>query len=940
MSIREVVDDLDKLLAVLPPRIRQALEARPDLSELLEVVMDLGRKPEARFPSHFVYLSDEPVSHDDLEYVVQRIGEFNRDNRAGIEGTLHRISCIRNRSGRIVGLTCRVGRAVFGTVNIIRDIVESGKNILLLGKPGVGKCVAPDTLVVTSEGLLPIGTLIPPDLSVGEFRPLPTAVASLRGWAQATHAYFDGVQPTIRLTTHYGFRLEGTSNHCVLVMDQDGRLTWRPLGDLQVGDFVAIARGHHCFGTETRLPPFQFVPRTSARTDVRFPSSLTPQLARLLGYLIAKGTLTYRYQTGFSNRDPEGQAEMKRLVSRLFGIAMKEHCSRNGWNGKDFRIPTRAVRAFLEHLGLPPCRAAEKQVPQAILQAPAPIVAEFLRAFFEGDGSVLDRRIEVSSASETLLRQIQLLLLGFGIVARLRPKKVKGKTYWVLTLLGAEAIRFAQTIGFLSRRKRLAAQRLRPKRPNPNHDVVPYAFVWLRQLREQRKGQGRIPPHLQRFARGDRSPSYATLEAILQETATLRTHPAWQYLRQLCDLRFFFDRVERLERRCAPVYDFVVSETHAFVANGFINHNTTKLREIARILADEFGKRVIVVDTSNEIAGDGDVPHPGIGLARRMQVPSPEKQADVMIEAVENHMPEVIIVDEIGRKEEADAARTIAERGVQLIATAHGNTLENLVANPLLCDLVGGIQAVTLSDEEARRRGTQKTVLERKAPPTFDVVVELIDRHQVAIHPDAAKAVDALLRGQPVQPEIREELPDGSVHIVQSAEEPHDEQVKATTPLLSREKGGRVYAYGISRKHLERATIVLGLPLRLVTTPHEADFILTLESHLRKGHGNLRAIAERDQKPLFALRSNTYTQVERTLRLVFGISRTPEEELAIREAESAVQIVLEENRPVELKPVGPHLRKLQHQVAERYHLPSESIGREPRRRVVIYPNSD
>lgn len=507
MSIREVVDDLDKLLAVLPPHLKTALEQCPDLSDLLEVVLDLGRKPEARFPARFLYLSEELVTREDLDYVVHRIGEFNRDNRAGIEGTLHRISCIRNRSGRIVGLTCRVGRAVFGTVDILRDIVKLGKNILLLGRAGVGK--------------------------------------------------------------------------------------------------------------------------------------------------------------------------------------------------------------------------------------------------------------------------------------------------------------------------------------------------------------------------------------------------------------------------------------------------TTKLREIARILADEFGKRVIVVDTSNEIAGDGDVPHPGIGLARRMQVPSPERQHDVMIEAVENHMPEVIIVDEIGRQEEADAARTIAERGVQLIATAHGNTLENLIADPLLCGLVGGVQAVTLSDEEARRRGTQKTVLERKAPPTFQVIVELLDRDKVAIHHDAAKAVDALLQGSPVQPEVREELPDGTIRIVQPAQEPEDGREPIPTGLsLSREQGGRLYAYGISRKHLERAAITLGVPLRLVNHPNDADFVLTLESHLRKGHGTLRAIAERGQKPVFAARSNTYAQVERLLRLIFGISRTPQEDLAIRDAETAVQTVLKEKRPVELSPVGPTLRKLQHQVAERYHLPSKSIGREPHRRVIIHPNNE
>ena len=174
---------------------------------------------------------------------------------------------------------------------------------------------------------------------------------------------------------------------------------------------------------------------------------------------------------------------------------------------------------------------------------------------------------------------------------------------------------------------------------------------------------------------------------------------------------------------------------------------TTMLREAARVLADDLDKRVVVVDTSNEIAGDGDIPHPGIGRARRMQVRTPSPPARVMIEAVENHMPEVIVIDEIGTELEASAARTIAERGVQLIGTAHGNSLDNLMLNPTLSDLIGGIQTVTLGDEEARRRRTQKSVLERKAPPTFDVVVEIQDRDRVTVHADVAETVDALLRG-------------------------------------------------------------------------------------------------------------------------------------------------------------------------------------------------
>jgi stage III sporulation protein SpoIIIAA len=182
---------------------------------------------------------------------------------------------------------------------------------------------------------------------------------------------------------------------------------------------------------------------------------------------------------------------------------------------------------------------------------------------------------------------------------------------------------------------------------------------------------------------------------------------------------------------------------------------TTALREIARVLADDLGKRVVIIDSSNEIAGDGDIPHPAIGRARRMQVARPELQHQVMIEAVENHMPEVIIIDEIGTELEALAARTIAERGVQLVGTAHGNRLENLLKNPTLSDLVGGIQSVTLGDDEARRRGSQKSVLERKAPPTFDIAVEMLERQRWVVHADVAETVDHLLRGRVPGSEIR-----------------------------------------------------------------------------------------------------------------------------------------------------------------------------------------
>lgn len=524
-------DDLSAFLSILPEKVRGALEGETD--GMIEIVLDLGRRPEARyFDHHKKYLSDETITQADIDHAVQRVGEFSGDNRAGIERTLHRISCIRNRSGKIIGLTCRVGRAVSGTINIIRDLVESGKSILFLGPPGVGK--------------------------------------------------------------------------------------------------------------------------------------------------------------------------------------------------------------------------------------------------------------------------------------------------------------------------------------------------------------------------------------------------------------------------------------------------TTKLREMARVLADELTKRVIIIDTSNEIAGDGDVPHPAIGGSRRMQVSRPEAQHAVMIEAVENHTPEAIVIDEIGTEEEASAARTIAERGVQLIGTAHGNALENLLKNPTLVDLIGGIQTVTLGDEEARRRGTQKTVLERASLPTFEICVEILDRQTLAIHRNVSEAVDQLLRGWKIHPEIRRrDESTGEFAVVRAA----DQAFAAAQPTAAsgseepayswggapaadgKETFLKIYPYAVSKGLLERVIKTLNLPADVVKTIEDADAILALRSYARAG-AKIYSLAEAKQIPVYVVKSNNMPQIQKALREALhldteivsladsGADIVDETEIALEEARQAITMVINRQEPIELAPRKAYIRRLQHQLVERFNLTSRSIGDEPMRRLRILPPPD
>ena len=541
---QRITDDLQSLINALPERIQSALDKHPRSSELLEVVMDLGRTPEARFPDESLRLSEQEVTDADLQWVVERVGEFGDDNRAGIERTLHRISVIRNRGGRPVGVTCRVGRAIFGSVRIINDLVRTGQSVLLLGRPGVGK--------------------------------------------------------------------------------------------------------------------------------------------------------------------------------------------------------------------------------------------------------------------------------------------------------------------------------------------------------------------------------------------------------------------------------------------------TTMLREVARVLADEVGKRVVIVDTSNEIAGDGDVPHPAIGRARRMQVPSTPQQHQVMIEAVENHMPEVVIIDEMSTEAESMAARTIAERGVQLIATAHGNTLANLVSNPTLSDLVGGTQTVTLGDIEARRRRTQKTVLERKHKPTFEVVVEIQAFDRVGVHGDVGTVVDTMLRGYLVEPEVRAIEAD-EVRVVQDASGlgssvsgvPQDGPKLRPEPLsrdsqVTRSTSSRaaalpewgvepepepepepilitaVYAFGVPKTNLQEAVTRLNAPVDVVDTPEEADMFLTTKSHYSRRPTAVRE-AEAQGLPVYVLRKGSGEQIKQFVerfepkireetqgRRTSNIVRS-----ALNEAEVASQKVLAGEDRIDLDPQPAFIRRLQHGVGGRYNIGSSSAGQDPYRYVVL-----
>ena len=393
---------------------------------------------------------------------------------------------------------------------------------------------------------------------------------------------------------------------------------------------------------------------------------------------------------------------------------------------------------------------------------------------------------------------------------------------------------------------------------------------------------------------------------------------------------------------------------------------TTKLREISRLVANDLGKRVVIVDTSNEIAGDGDTPHPAVGHARRMQVRQPEFQKDIMIEAVENHTPEVIVVDEIGTEAEAQAARTIAERGVMLIATAHGNSLESLIKNPTLSDLVGGIQSVTLGDDEAKRRSSQKTVLEREKQPTFDIVIEILDRNTLAVYKNTSEAVDYILRGWPIRPEIRK------VDQVYTFSENQPEQEKIPTVFdkinaldktiehpeslkfsFSRQKYveevkkyKKIYLYAVSRSIAEKVIERLDLNAEITRNLDDADIVIAHKNFV-KGGAKVLSTAEENRLQIFYVKTNSMAQIQKVIKNALDIADLNEHqtfyditEKALDEAKAAIDKVLAGAGDIELTPQSTQIRKLQHELVEQHNLESKSVGEGESRHLRIVGGKD
>jgi hypothetical protein len=272
-----------------------------------------------------------------------------------------------------------------------------------------------------------------------------------------------------------------------------------------------------------------------------------------------------------------------------------------------------------------------------------------------------------------------------------------------------------------------------------------------------------------------------------------------------------------------------------------------------------------------------------------MQVSKTEFQHQIMIEAVENHMPQVIIIDEIGTELEVLAARTIAEKGVQLVGTTHGNCLENLIKNPPLADLLGGIQYVTLSDEEAKRRGTQKSILERKAYPAFEIVIEINQQNSWTIHEDVKNSVDLFLRENFSRGQIRQFARNEKIKIkcqrfqtsynsfLKNHTNFNDSRILSNKNWISlnqsinelESKKLVIYPYSLSSNLLKEVLVKMGFKFVLTNEIKKATLIIGLKKHLKQNF-KLKSLAQQRKIPIYSLNQVSLYQVTKLVQYILS----------------------------------------------------------------------
>jgi len=518
---------------------------------------------------------------------VQRMLEGEMAKLSRLEEELHQR--VIDQEEAIAAVANAVRRSRAGVAEEKRPI----GSFIFSGPTGVGKCVAPDTILFTSEGVLPIKMFVPPNLEKDKNQALKLELYGKEGPVLTSQIYNGGEKSTLRIETTFGYEIEGSLVHPVLTVDQKGELVFKKLQQIKKGDYVVLQRNQQYFGKSREIKfNFKKSPYDYCSKSIKIPTTLSRELARFLGYLIGEGDTTRITKKGnkeirFSNLEKFIIEDVKSILKNIFDLELFHYRSDKP---QDYRIHSVQLCQFLESIGIGPQKSDAKDIPEIILRAPKEFIVEYLKGYFEADGSPIPsaHRIEVTTSSRNMAKQLHILLLNFGIVSNLREtfNKKTGKFYFRLEIFGENIAIFSRKIGFLTKNKKARLQLLMDKKRNPNIDIIPHLKGKLVQLKERyfEGGYHYHPDFHSDYLENwySRNISYATLGLILKEHRVIEDTFQFSVLKNIFEQHYLYLPVTQITEGKSQVYDFVVPETHSFFGNGFINHNT----ELAKALAE------------------------------------------------------------------------------------------------------------------------------------------------------------------------------------------------------------------------------------------------------------------------------------------------------------------------------------------------------------------